>query len=132
MINNQILDKNTTVSASLTLGYSDGYLNDPYKSVQRTDIVSIPDGDGGFIEFPVVNLYRENRPDSRFRQVVQLGGRHYFEAARGALDAVYRFSHDDYGVTSNTLQLEWRQAVGSKLGLVRRADLEAAAQDLLK
>lgn len=111
----QTLDKNTVVSANVTLGYSEGYLNDPYKSVQRTDIVSLPDGMGGTIDIPVDNLYVENRPDSRFRQVLQLGGRHYFERAKGALDAVYRFSHDDYGVTSHTVQLEWRQALGERL-----------------
>lgn len=112
---NQTIDKNTLASASLTLGYNEGYLNDPYKSVQRTDIVEIPDGAGGTISLPVVNLYRENRPDTRFRQVLQLGARHYFESAHGALDGVYRFSNDDFGVRSHTFQLEWRQAIGSKL-----------------
>ena len=107
----QIIDKNTVVSANLTLGYSDGYLNDPYKVVQRTDSTQVPDGTGGTIDIPVVNLYRENRPESRFRQVLQLEGKHYFAAADGALDAVVRFSHDDYGVLSETLQLEWRQNV---------------------
>ena len=114
----QIIDKNTVVSANLTLGYSEGYLNDPYKVVQRTDIVLVPDGSGGTIEIPVVNLYRENRPDSRFRQVLQFGGRHYFEAADGALDAVLRFSHDDYGIFSQTVQLEWRQEVGEHFQVV--------------
>lgn len=109
----QTLDKNTVISGSLTLGYSDGYLNDPYKAVQRTDIVSIPDGQGGTVDIPVDNLYRENRPDNRFRQVVQLGGRHYFDGAHGAVDAVYRFSHDDFGINSHTFHLEWRQEIGS-------------------
>jgi Protein of unknown function (DUF3570) len=114
----QIIDKNTVVSANLTLGYSDGYLNDPYKSVQRTDSTQVPDGTGGTIDIPVVNLYRENRPESRFRQVLQLEGKHYFAAADGVLDAVVRFSHDDYGVLSETLQLEWRQNVRDRLQVV--------------
>ena len=114
----QIIDKNTVVSANLTLGYSDGYLNDPYKSVQRTDMTQVPDGAGGMIDIPVVNLYRENRPDSRFRQVLQLEGKHYFAAADGVLDAVVRISHDDYGVLSETLQLEWRQNVRDRLQIV--------------
>ncbi|HEX2747448.1 MAG TPA: DUF3570 domain-containing protein, partial [Verrucomicrobiales bacterium] len=112
---NQTLDKNTVVFASYTLGYSDGYLNDPYKAVQRTDIVSVPDGAGGTIDFPVDNLYRENRPDSRLRQVIQVGGRHYFDPVKGALNAVYRFGHDDFGVNSHTFQLEWRQSIGTRL-----------------
>lgn len=114
----QIIDKNTVVSVNLTLGYNDGYLNDPYKSVQRTDSTQVPDGAGGMIDIPVVNLYRENRPDSRFRQVLQFEGRHYFAAADGVLDAVVRFSHDDYGVLSETVQLEWRQAVRDHLQVV--------------
>ena len=112
---NQTIDKNTAVTAGLTLGWSDGYLNDPYKAVQRTDIVSLPDGLGGTIEIPVDNLYPENRPDNRFRQVLTLGGRHYFEGAHGAMDALYRFSHDDYGINSHTVQIEWRQEIGAKL-----------------
>ena len=114
----QIIDKNTVVSCNLTLGYSDGYLSDPYKVIQRTEIVSFPDGLGGTIFIPVDNIYPENRPDSRFRQVLQFEGRHYFEAADAALDAVLRFSNDDFGVLSQTLQIEWRQQVGEKLQLV--------------
>ncbi len=114
----QIIDKNTVVSANLTLGYNNGYLNDPYKVLQRTDSTQVPDGLGGTIDVPVVNLYRENRPDSRFRQVLQLEGKHYYDVADGALDAVMRLSHDDYGILSETLQLEWRQNVGSHLQIV--------------
>lgn len=113
----QLLDKNTVLSANFTLGYSDGYLNDPYKAIQRTDIVSVPDGEGGTLEFPTVNLYRENRPDSRLRGVLQLQGTHFFDRVRGALDAVVRLSQDDYGVFSQSLQLEWRQGIGKKFEL---------------
>lgn len=111
----QLLDKNTLVSANLTLGHAEGYLNDPYKVVQRTDFISVPDGSGGTIDIPVVNLYRENRPDSRFRQVLQLGARHYFEPADAALDGILRLSHDSFGVFSQTVQFEWRQQVGKLL-----------------
>jgi hypothetical protein len=114
----QLIDKNTVVSANLTLGYSKGYLNDPYKSLQRTDVTQVPDGMGGNIDIDVVNLYRENRPDSRFRQVLQLEGKHYFETPDGVLDAVLRLSNDDYGVLSETVQVEWRQNVGKHLQVV--------------
>lgn len=114
----QIVDKNTVVSANLTLGYNDGYLNDPYKVVQRTDTVSVPDGLGGTINIPVVNLYRENRPDSRFRQVLQLEARRYIEPADGVIDGVLRLSHDDYGVFSQTLQVEWRQSLGENFQVI--------------
>ncbi len=110
----QILDKNSLFTANFTVGNSNGYLNDPYKDVQRNEIVKVPDGSGGFISIPVVNIYPENRPDSRVREVLQLEGRHYFEPLDGALDSVLRFTHDDYGILSETLQIEWRQAIGTR------------------
>jgi len=114
----QILDKDTVISANLTIGYNHGYLNDPYKVVQRTDIVTVPDGMGGTIDIPVVNIYRENRPSSRLREVLQLEGKHDFQGANGALDAVLRLSNDDYGVFSQSLQVEWRQTVGDHFQVV--------------
>jgi len=108
----QLIDKNTYVSANLTLGYSEGYLNDPYKSIQRTETLLLPDGMGGFNRFDVLNSYAENRPDSRMREFLQLQGTHLFENVGGALDAVLRLSSDDYGVVSETVQLEWRQSIG--------------------
>jgi len=107
----QIVDENTIVSVNLTLGYSEGYLNDPYKIIQRTETVTIP----GLPPFSVVNTYSENRPDSRFRQVLQLQGKHYFEKPDASLDVLLRLSHDDYDVFSQTLQMEWKQAIGESL-----------------
>jgi hypothetical protein len=114
----QIVDKDTVVSANLTLGYNEGYLNDPYKVVQRTDIVAIDDGMGGTINIPVDNLYRENRPDARFRQVLQLEARRYIEPADGVIDGMLRLSHDDYGVFSQTVQIEWRQSIGENFQVI--------------
>jgi hypothetical protein len=114
----QILDRNTVISCNLTLGRSHGYLSDPYKGIQRTEIVSFPDGGGGTIDLPVVGIYRENRPDSRSRQVLQFEGRHYVEAADASVDAVLRFSNDDFDIFSQTVQIEWRQQVGDKLLLI--------------
>jgi hypothetical protein len=111
---NQIIDKNTVVSANLTLGYNYGYLNDPYKQVSRNEIISLPVGDGTYFDLPIVNNYNENRPDHRFRQVLQFEGTHFFEPCNAALDAVYRISNDDFGVFSQCIQVEWRQAIGEK------------------
>jgi hypothetical protein len=124
----QLLSKNTVVSGNLTLGYSHGYMNDPYKVVQRDEILHTPNtsidaGDGTQIiipgvDVPVTNIYRENRPDSRFRQVMQLEAKHYFEAEKAALDAVFRYTHDDYGISSEMVQAEWRQEVGEHLEVI--------------
>ena len=73
----QIIDKDTVVSANLTLGYSDGYLNDPYKVVQRNEVVSIPDGLGGTIDVQhtatVLQRLSAN-PDDSFDQCDRLSG----------------------------------------------------------
>ena len=114
----QIIDKDTVVSAKLTLGYNEGYLNDPYKIVQRNEVQSIPDGLGGTIDVPVVNIYPENRPDTRFRQVLQLEARRYFSQPDGVLNGILRLSHDDFGVISETLQFEWRQNLGEHFQVV--------------
>lgn len=104
----QLLDKNTILSANLTLGYSEGYLNDQYKVIQRNELF------GGI---PVTNIYRENRPSSRLRAVLQFQGTHFFTAANAALDAIVRLTQDDYGITSQSLQLEWRQGLFNRLEL---------------
>jgi hypothetical protein len=124
----QLLDKDTEISGSLTLGFSKGYMNDPYKVVQRDEVFRTPDtsidaGDGTFllipgVDVPVTNIYRENRPDSRFRQVLQIGGKHYFAAEKAALEAALRYTHDDYGISSEMVQVEWRQEVGEHLEIV--------------
>ncbi|RYD17046.1 MAG: DUF3570 domain-containing protein, partial [Verrucomicrobiaceae bacterium] len=124
----QILGKNTVVSGNVTLGYSNGYLNDPYKVVQRDEILHTPDisidaGDGTFIvipgvDVPVVNIYRENRPDTRFRQVYQLEGKHYFETPGATVDLLGRLTHDDYGINSEMAQFEWRQELGPHIQLI--------------
>ena len=109
----QIIDKNTVVSANLTVGYNHGYLNDPYKVIDRHEVLTLPDGSGGFIDIPLVTPYAENRPNHRLREVLQLEATHYFEGPSAALDAVLRLSHDDYGVFSQAIQLQWRQPVCS-------------------
>ncbi len=112
----QILDKDTVVSANLTLGYAEGYLNDPYKSVQRTELVATGNPFDPFTT--EVTPYVENRPDQRLREVLQLEGKHYFNPVRGVLDSVLRLSNDDYGIFSQTLQIEWRQEIGDNLQVV--------------
>lgn len=109
----QLLDKKTILTANMTVGYAEGYLNDPYKSIQRTDIFTLPVG-GAITDIPVDILYRENRPDSRLRGVFQLQATRYLTHFQAALDAVSRISYDDYGVLSHSLQIEWRQKLGNK------------------
>jgi len=114
----QVLDKNTVISANLTLGNVNGYLNDPYKGLQRSETYSYDDGTGNIVVVPYVTGYPENRPNRRFREVLQLEGTHLFDPLNGALDAVYRLSNDDFGVFSQCIQVEWRQAIGDKFAVI--------------
>ncbi|MES2598221.1 MAG: DUF3570 domain-containing protein [Verrucomicrobiota bacterium] len=107
----QLLDKNTILSANLTLGYAEGYLNDQYKVIQRDELFTPPLGQ----PFVVNNVYRENRPSSRLRGLLQFQGTHYFRETNSALDAVLRFGEDDYGISSQMLQVEWRQGLFKKV-----------------
>ena len=70
------------------------------------------------IDVPVVNIYPENRPDTRFRQVLQLEARRHFSQPDGVLNGVLRLGHDDFGIISETFQLEWRQNVGEHFQVV--------------
>jgi hypothetical protein len=100
----QLLNPATIVTANLTLGYADGFLNDPYKRVL-------------FDGFPYTSgmpytVFPESRPGHRFRQVVFLSLQHDFEKAKGAVELTYRFYNDSYGIIANTVSIQWNQKIG--------------------
>lgn len=95
----QLLDPVTYVSANLTLGYSSGFLSDPYKRIV-------------FPEFSPEILFPERRPDHRFRQVIFLGINRFITPMNAAVELSYRFHHDGFGIYSHTASLEWGQKLG--------------------
>lgn len=107
----QLLGPNDVFSAFLTLGYSSGFLNDPYKRVYF-------DGNGSDYYNPDPDpLFRyivwpERRPDTKFRQVLFLSYQHYFEKLNAGSELTYRLHHDDFGVTAHTASLQWNQKLG--------------------
>ncbi|MEC9332097.1 MAG: DUF3570 domain-containing protein [Verrucomicrobiota bacterium] len=126
----QLINPKTVFTANLTLGYSSGYLDDPYKGVlfddhysptteeikslseflsldEIIDLFEYKDGD------PYV-LFPENRPSKKFRQVGLLSLTHYIEKLNGSIEGAYRYYHDDFGVNSDTLSLTWRQKIGDQ------------------
>ena len=109
----QVLGPNTTLTFNLTLGYSDGYLSDPYKGVYF--YYSYPDPSYDPL-YPIpygVNA-GEHRPNHRFRQVGWLGINHFVKPLNGAIDASFRLGHDDWDITSQTLALTWFQKIGKR------------------
>jgi hypothetical protein len=103
----QLLDPRTSVSVNVTWGRARGFLNDPYRLVQKNTEV-----------FPGVFLpltFGENRPAYREKWVGFLGLNRAFPEAHGAVEAGYRFYHDTFGTDAHTLDFAWFQRVGEKV-----------------
>ncbi len=89
----QVLNQNSVLQSGLSYTRLSGYLNDPYK------------------------LY-DIRPDSRAQVAWTTSWRQFVPAANAALHADYRFYHDDFGINSHTLELEWYQNIGDNWQVV--------------
>lgn len=101
----QLLNPNTVVTFNLTFGYTDGYLQDPYKRVVFDDFPHTPG--------QPYTVWPEKRPGHKFRQVAFASLQHSFEPLHGAIAADYRFHHDDFGVVAQTVTFQWHQKIGS-------------------
>ena len=100
----QLLDPRTSVTFNFTWGQSSGYLSDQYKLVQKRFEVA----PGIFLPF----TFGENRPDHRTRWIALAALNRAFPAMQGAIEASYRFYHDDFGTDAHTLELRWLQRLG--------------------
>ncbi len=104
---NQILGKHTHLTANLTLGYSHGYLSDPYKGVVFQDFPFFP-------PFPYT-VFGERRPETKFRQVTYLGISHYWQQIDAAVEAGYRFHHDSFGIKAHTVNAGLSKTILNRL-----------------
>ncbi len=98
----QIIDHKTLMQINYGLALSDGEHTDPYK------IVSVLDSEGDLIAANGLNgtyLY-ERRPDSRIRQNVFAMVKRYLLG--DVVDVSYRYSWDDWGIKSNTVDTHYR------------------------
>jgi hypothetical protein len=100
----QLLDPLTSATFNLTWGEASGFLSDQYKLVQK----NIQVGPGIFLPF----TFGENRPDHRTHLIALAALNHAFTAVQGAVEASYRFFHDNYGIDAHTLELHWEQHLG--------------------
>lgn len=98
----QVLDRRTILQFNYNLSMSSGYLNDPYKVVAD-------DGAGG----PPGSFYYESRPDSRMRHALYGELKHAL-AGGDIVDGSYRYTTDDWGIASHTLDLRYRHALGER------------------
>ena len=96
----QVIDRKTLMQFNYTHGVDDGYLTDPYK------ILSVVDGpDSDTLRGTDPYLY-ESRPDSRSRNALYWKTVHAFN--EDVINFSYRYYWDDWGITSHTLDAQYR------------------------
>ena len=98
----QILGRKDLMQFNFVYGDESGYLTDPYK------ILSVVDGTTGDTNSYVY----EKRPDSRSRQALFWRWSHMFD--EDVFRVSYRYYTDDWGVSSNTLDMHYRYEFNPK------------------
>lgn len=102
----QILGRHSLLQLNYNLSSSSGYHNDPYK------VLTVLDGSNNLVASATPGQYQylyENRPDSRTRHSLYAGWKYIF--TEDVIDLSYRYTTDDWGVSSNTLDAKYRWAV---------------------
>ncbi len=89
----QVINSVSTFQAAFSVTEQSGFLSDPYK-------------------------LRDVRPDAKTQLAWTNSYRHYFPESTAALHVNYRLYHDDFGISSHTLDLAWHQNLGRDFRLV--------------
>ncbi|MCX7824636.1 MAG: DUF3570 domain-containing protein [Verrucomicrobiae bacterium] len=95
---NQLLGPETVLGVRFTCGRSDGFLADPYKSVELNG-----------------QIVKETRPDRRDRATGLVSLTQYLDPLHASIEGSYRVGGDTFGVTSHTVELAWYQKIGKRL-----------------
>ena len=88
----QILTRHSAIQSTVSFGYSDGFLSDPYK------LASVAG-----------NIVADSRPDDRMSVTWLTKYRHHVSGLYGTLHLDYKFYGDDWDVSSHTLEMAWYQ-----------------------
>lgn len=92
----QVINRNTIMQFNYGFGNSTGYHNDPYKIVSIvSDATNAP-----------LDYLFENRPDSRTKHSLYWQTKHHFD--QDMVDLSLRLMADDWGVSSQTLDMHYR------------------------
>lgn len=89
----QIVNQFSTFQMALNLTELSGFLSDPYK-------------------------LRDVRPDNKTQLALTGSYRHFLTGVDAALHSNYRYYHDDFGISSHTLDLAWYQNISDGWQLV--------------
>lgn len=104
----QVMNRQWIVQVNYNLGMSNGYMNDPYKIVSEVLAPSNPAaGD------PTGTYYFDKRPDKRLKHSVFVDSK-YHTNGWGIVGTSYRYFFDDWGVTSHTVDIDYRIALSAK------------------
>lgn len=98
----QVVTPVDLVQSTLSWGRGDGYYDDPYKFT----VSFYPDG--------TLAAAGDTRPDHRDTVSWLTRYRRYFPESNAALQADYRYYHDDWGITAHTLEVGWQQSFGDR------------------
>lgn len=101
----QVLSPTALVQSTLVSTHGRGWYNDPYKLTFS------------FFEVGLPILAPDTRPDRRDTLAWLTRYRRHFPAARGTLQADYRFYRDDWGIRAHTLEVGWEQALNERWAL---------------
>ena len=71
-----------------------------------------PAVDVGFLSERVLGVIKDNRPSERSQWISLLRFSHYFESTNSALHTDYRYSDDEWGANSHTLEFKWNVGLG--------------------
>ena len=99
---NQVLGPQTLLSVNLTLGFKDGFLNDAYKRALIDN-----------------EVYLEERPSSKFEQLLYLQLTQELIPDRLSMEVSYRFGHNDHGIVSHTASLAFYHYLFNKAVVLR-------------
>lgn len=102
----QLIDPRTSLTVNLTYGDASGFLNDPYKLVEKN--IEILPGLSLPLTFP------ENRPTHRTRFIALFSLTKTFEKLGGTMDASYRYFEDNRSLVGHTVSLDWYQKIGDR------------------
>jgi hypothetical protein len=118
----QVMSHDWLAQLNFSYGDSHGYMDDPYKVVSILNthlggagaLPGFPGGPGGGfgppIGEPIAQIY-ENRPGARHERALFLRNKVFL--AGDVVDLSYRYSSDDWGIHSNTVELRYRWALKS-------------------
>lgn len=91
----QVLSPTTLFTLNMSIGQTSGLLSDPYKVVELNG-----------------RLVPEVRPDSKDKQVFFVALNQFITPLNGAMDLSLRHYQDGFGVTAETVTVEWLQKLG--------------------